>query len=150
ITISGDEQQTEMIIKIADYISQITLDDHVNQYRYLDGVCEQQYIYQQTLVTETVDCQDNNQFLFIKQLDYTWFELNQGTYQLRETYIGSFQDLIESGLPSFIVESVTLSIADQYVSGLTLSLTKNTLSYNIQIHISKIDNVTLMWGEINE
>jgi len=133
------------ILKVTDHASSMEIDEAIEFYQKVDGICTLIYPTTHGYSRETIDCKSNETsvFGFFESFQKSWFTLIDGVYYLNIQNHDVIQAFFESYLPGYSVSNVELILGDTYFARLKLDLQNETFLYRMDIVFSDIGQTSV-------
>ncbi|MBU1019776.1 MAG: hypothetical protein KJ847_01065 [Firmicutes bacterium] len=144
------EMTVEVVSEFAENISKITTPNKIDYFYKNDAVCEHLEISQDVTTQTIIACSENNNALFIKQLEYQWFTIENGKYVVKEEYRSNLEEIFSNAFFDASLQSFDLSVDSGYLSEISMSLLFGTEVIEMTLILDQINQVNITWiGEVS-
>ena len=103
--------------------------------------------FNDVITTNEIECEADTNYSFFHSFDYTWFELIGGQFHLLEDHLSTVGTLFSSN-ELITLTALSLQIQDGYIVDLFLTVAIGETTYDIDISITDIDDVSINVPEV--
>ncbi len=143
VAIVEGENTVNISMLFADNMAAIQTANQTDYYLDNAGVCEHTRVMNNVILENSYDCFTNNNFLFYKAFDYTYFKVVDGKYRLNDENYQTVEAFFQSAFPNSKLESFKMAANDTYLSEMIAELLIDGQTYLVTMTISNVDNVTI-------
>jgi len=137
VTISNELEMVELGIMVDHNVTTMNIGtERTITYTSNEGICDVVEVYLGTEATYTEDCNESEKYSFFRELDYTWFVLESGKYNLQDDYYDNVEELFGGFLEDSEIIEFQTSVQSGYISEITLVIEINSVEYSIEMIIS--------------